>query len=110
MASDASAVKIVNNMQEYKAAADVKSKLVVAYHTAKWCGPCQRIWPENLAAKYGDKVSFLKVDVDEADDVAASNSIRAVPTFILLKDGGKVEELVGASSAALVASIDKHVK
>ena len=41
-------------------------KLIVAYHTAAWCGPCKMIWPhvEELANSNPDVV-FLKIDVDE---------------------------------------------
>ena len=35
-------------------------------------------------------VVFLKVDVDEAEDVAAEYSIQAMPTFIFMKNKAKV--------------------
>ena len=37
-----------------------------------------------------DNVVFLKVDVDEAEDVAAEYNISAMPTFVFIKDGKKV--------------------
>ena len=36
-------------------------------------------------------VVFLKVDVDEAEDVAQEYNISAMPTFIFLKNGQKVK-------------------
>jgi thiol-disulfide isomerase/thioredoxin len=54
-------------------------KLIVAYHTAAWCGPCKMIWPhvEELAKSNPDVV-FLKIDVDEVKRriVGAGTSIR----------------------------------
>ena len=38
-------------------------------------------------------VVFLKVDVDEAEDVAQEYNISAMPTFIFLKNGQKVKDL-----------------
>jgi thiol-disulfide isomerase/thioredoxin len=41
-------------------------KLIVAYHTASWCGPCKMIWPHVLQlANTNPNVMFLKIDVDE---------------------------------------------
>ena len=39
-------------------------------------------------------VVFLKVDVDEAEDVAAEYSIQAMPTFIFMKNKNKVSVLL----------------
>ena len=36
-------------------------------------------------------VVFLKVDVDEAEDVEEEYNISAMPTFIFLKNGQKVK-------------------
>ena len=52
-------------------------------------------------------VRFYKVDVDEVPDVAHELSIRAMPTFILFKDGEKAGEVVGAIDKALEAAILK---
>merc|ERR1719427_123577 len=75
-------------------------KLVVVDFTATWCGPCK-----NIAPKYkkmsempeNKNVIFLKVDVDEAEEVAQSCSIKAMPTFFFYKNGEKVNEIVGAN-------------
>jgi thioredoxin-like negative regulator of GroEL len=37
----------------------------------------------------GDVV-FLKVDVDEAEDVANEYNVEEMPTFVLIKHSGKV--------------------
>jgi len=51
---------------------------------------------------------FVKLDVDEVPDVAQDLGIRAMPTFLIFKDGEKVHEVVGANPKALSAAIEKH--
>jgi thiol-disulfide isomerase/thioredoxin len=52
-------------------------------------------------------IHFAKIDVDEVPDVAQELGIRAMPTFLIFKDGEKVQEVVGANPQALKAAIDK---
>ena len=90
-------------------AASRTSRLAILYFTAKWCGPCRVISPlyTSLAGKY-PKVVFLKVDIDEAKDVAARWNISSVPTFFFLKSGKEVDKVVGADKSALERKIAQH--
>ncbi len=54
------------------------------------------------------KARFFKLDVDEVPEVAAELGVRAMPTFLLFKDGEKVGEVVGANPKALEAAIAKE--
>jgi thioredoxin 1 len=63
----------------------------------------------SLEDTYKDKVQFFKIDVDEVPDVAQDLQIRAMPTFLVFKDGQKVEEVVGANERAIRAAVDKHL-
>lgn len=71
---------------------------------ATWCGPCRMISPvfEKLSerADYSG-IEFYKVDVDEVEDVAQEVGIRAMPTFIVYKNGEIVDQLVGADPSKL---------
>ena len=78
------------------------SKLVVVDFYATWCGPCKMIAPQVEAMdKEMDDVVFLKVDVDEAEDVAQEYNITAMPTFVYLKDGKKVSKAEHASKTII---------
>ena len=48
-----------------------------------------------------EKARFLKVDVDEVPAVAQEYSVKAMPTFMVFKNGEKVQEVVGANVKAL---------
>ena len=48
-------------------------------------------------------MEFVKVDVDELDDVAAACGISAMPTFQLYSNGVMVKEMCGADRAKLEA-------
>ncbi|KAL1327935.1 hypothetical protein HN51_037917 [Arachis hypogaea] len=90
-------------------AASKTSRLAILYFTAAWCGPCRFISPvyTNLAGKY-PKVVFLKVDIDEAADVAARWNVASVPTFFFIKNGREVDSVVGADNNALERKIAQH--
>jgi thioredoxin 1 len=78
---------------------------------ATWCGPCKVIAPQ--VVKFSDAyptARFYKLDVDEVPDVAQELGIRAMPTFVLFKNGEKVAEVVGANPKALEAAIKKEVE
>ncbi|KAK2462880.1 hypothetical protein APHAL10511_005078 [Amanita phalloides] len=64
---------------------------------AEWCGPCRFISPvlDKLASSYPE-VGVYKVDVDAQEKIAQEVGIRAMPTFILFRNGEKVNDLVGA--------------
>jgi len=55
---------------------------------------------EQMASE-NPEVEFVKVDVDETDDVAGTCGIRAMPTFQFYKGGEKVEEMMGADVSKL---------
>ena len=50
-------------------------------------------------------MKFYKIDVDELPETAQDLGIRAMPTFLIFKDGQKVGEVVGAQVAAVEAAI-----
>ena len=79
---------------------ETSAKPVFLDFWANWCGPCKMMMPtfEKLAEKYGDQVTFAKVNVDELPDIANRFSIRSIPTLLLLQGGAVIEKVVGLRS------------
>ncbi|KAL5548236.1 hypothetical protein UlMin_003467 [Ulmus minor] len=63
---------------------------------------------EELALTYQD-VLFLLVDVDELKVVASKMEIKAMPTFLLMREGTVVDKLVGANREEMRKRIDSFV-
>ncbi|TGZ85468.1 thioredoxin-domain-containing protein [Ascodesmis nigricans] len=91
-----------------------KNTVVVIDFHATWCGPCKVIAPifESLALKYASpgKVVFAKCDVDSCQEVAQQFSVRAMPTFVIIKNRSEVDRIQGADRSALTAAVERHVK
>ncbi|OJJ54455.1 hypothetical protein ASPSYDRAFT_49580 [Aspergillus sydowii CBS 593.65] len=68
---------------------------VVVDFFATWCGPCKAIAPVvgKLSETYTN-VRFIQVDVDKARSIAQEHEIRAMPTFVLYKDGKLLDKRV----------------
>ena len=79
---------------------------------AEWCGPCKAIAPvvDELAAEYGEKIKFTKLDVDSNPRTPQSYGIRGIPALLIFKDGAVAKQMVGAlPKASLKKSIDEIV-
>jgi thioredoxin 1 len=72
-------------------------KPVVVDFFATWCPPCRRMAPvmESLSKGYGDKVSFLRVDVDKNPALASKYNIDGIPAIKIFKNGKLVDSSVG---------------
>jgi len=105
--------KGVHNLQsktDFDAAMEEKDTLMVLDCFATWCGPCKVIAPQ--VVKFSEaypNARFYKIDVDEVPDVAQELGIRAMPTFLLFKNGDKVAEVVGANPKALESAIQSNI-
>lgn len=64
---------------------------------APWCGPCVQLGPviDKIAAENAGKAIVAKVNVDDAQELAARYGIRSIPTLIVFRDGQPVERLQG---------------
>jgi len=98
------------NQKEWQDAVAEKGVLVLDCF-ATWCGPCKVIAPTVVKfSKEYPNARFFKLDVDDVPDVAQKLGIRAMPTFLVYKDGEKFKEVVGANPKALEAAIQESLK
>jgi thioredoxin 1 len=65
---------------------------------AEWCGPCRMVSPilDELSVEYADKISIVKVNVDNEPALAEKYGITGIPALQVFKAGELVKSMVGA--------------
>jgi len=69
---------------------------------ADWCGPCNMIAPtiEALSEEYDGKVKFVKINVDNNQQLSMKYDIMSIPTAMLFENGAVKDSLIGAYPAS----------
>ena len=75
-------------------------KLVVVDFWAPWCGPCKQLTPilEKTIKSAGDKITLVKINIDENQQIAAQLRIQSIPTVYAFKDKQIVNAFQGVLS------------
>lgn len=75
------------------------NKFVFVDFYADWCGPCKKFAPtfSELAKKYEKDCKFVKINIDNLEEIAEKYSITQLPTFMLFSNGASVGSVIGAN-------------
>jgi len=78
---------------------------------APWCGPCRAISPlvEQLAGEFGDKIKFVKCNVDDNPISPGKYGIRSIPTLMFFKDGNVVDQVIGIVARSKLEEVIKKI-
>ena len=75
-------------------------KAILVDFWAEWCGPCKMIAPllDEAADDYSDRMTVVKLNIDENPNTPNKYGIRSIPTLMLFKDGAVQAQKLGAMS------------
>ena len=79
----------------------------VVFFTSSTCAPCKIAYPvyDSLAAE-NPSVPFIKIDINQADEIGDQYQIRRTPTFMTFLHGQKDNEWTGASPPQIRGNVD----
>ena len=79
---------------------------------ATWCAPCKMLEPvlDQLAVEWQGKIRMVKIDVDQASNLAIQYQVMSVPTLILFSHSQPKERLIGFQPKnRITAKIGPHL-
>ena len=83
-------------------------KIVLIDFYAEWCGPCQMLSPiVEQVANENDNIKVVKINVDNAQDIAMDYGVMSIPTLVVIKDGKEANRVVGLVSKS---EIERMIK
>uniref|UniRef100_A0A0K8R3V0 Putative secreted salivary gland peptide n=1 Tax=Ixodes ricinus TaxID=34613 RepID=A0A0K8R3V0_IXORI len=104
-------LQIVESKEDFeKKLEEAGDKLVVVDFFATWCGPCKMGEPflKQQSEILKDVVIFLKVDVDENEEITQEYEIACMPTFLFIKNKTRevslpfqLDEISGANEESI---------
>ena len=96
-AEAAGQLPVIKGEQQFRSTVMDAGKPVLVEFFGKWCAFCGKLEARlaELARQYGDRMEFVKVDVDRNADLAHRYGISEIPVVILFVDGQETHRWVG---------------
>lgn len=76
----------------------VKDGIVLVDFYADWCGPCKMLGAVLEQVAQEKKISILKVNVDQREDLATRFRIMSIPYVVLYENGKEKKHNIGFMS------------
>ena len=91
-------VTVVNNENFEKEVLQEDKPVLIDFY-ADWCGPCKMLSPvvEEIANE-NENIKVVKLNVDEAQDLAIQYGVMSIPTLVVIKNGEETNRNVGVIS------------